>query len=178
MSNVQGLDALMRRMKAIGEPQPVLRALQLSTIQEAQALAPRRSGFLQRNILPGAVTNDYAIVKVDVPYARAIEYGGKEYDIFPKKGKVLAWATTSAGRRLSGRTRSGVKRSSTGLGGSGLNGSGGIRLAGVGVNSGALQFAPHVHHPKTKAQPYLIPGAKKATSNMGNVIVEQWNRAA
>lgn len=146
---MQGMDALLRRMKAVGEPKPLLRALQLSTIHEAQALVPRRTGLLQRRIIPGALTNDHAIVKADTPYAAPVEFGSKPHIIRPKKpGGVLAWGGS---RRLSGRLRSGAQ---------------------------ADHFATLVHHPGAKPHPYLIPGAKKATEGMSDVIVAQWNSAA
>jgi hypothetical protein len=142
------MDALLRRLKAIGEPEPLLRALQVSTIHEAQALVPRKTGLLQRRIVPGAITNGYAIVKADTPYAAPVEFGSKPHIIRPKNGRVLAWG---GHRRLSGRLRSGSK---------------------------PTNFAAFVHHPGSKAHPYLIPGAKKATAGMKDVIVSQWNSAA
>ena len=147
-SNVQGMDALLRRMKAIGEPEPLLRALQVSTVHEAQALVPRRTGLLQRRIIPGALTGGYAIVKADTPYAAPVEFGSKPHIIRPRNARVLAWGGS---RRLSGRLRSGSKPD---------------------------HFATIVHHPGSRAHPYLIPGAKKATAGMGDVIVAQWNSAA
>jgi len=98
------MDALLRRLDAIGEPKPILRALQLATIHEAQALVPRKTGHLQRNIKPGAVTNDHAIVKADTPYAAPVEFGSKPHVIRPRNARVLAWGGS---RRLSGRLRSG-----------------------------------------------------------------------
>ena len=142
------MDALIKRLHAIGEPQPLLRALQLATIHEAQALVPRKTGFLQRNIKPGAITNDHAIVKADTPYAAPVEFGSKPHIIKPKNAKVLAWGGS---RRLSGRLRSGSKPD---------------------------HFATIVHHPGSRAHPYLIPGAKKATGKLKDVIVSLWNSAA
>ena len=146
--SVEGMDALLRRMKAIGEPRPLLRALQFATIHEAQALVPRRTGLLQRRILPGALTDGFAIVKADTPYAAPVEFGSKPHIIRPRNARVLAWGGS---RRLSGRLRSGSKPD---------------------------HFAAFVHHPGSKAHPYLIPGAKKATEGMDDVIVKQWNGAA
>jgi hypothetical protein len=142
------MDALLRRLAAIGEPKPVLRALQLATIHEAQALVPRKTGLLQRRILPGAIANDHAIVKADTPYAAPVEFGSKPHIIKPKRAKVLAWGGS---RRLSGRLRSGAK---------------------------PTNFATIVHHPGSRAHPYLIPGAKKAAGKLKDVIVTQWNGAA
>jgi len=148
VSNVQGMDALLHRLDAIGEPKPLLRALQLSTIHEAQALVPRKTGLLQRRIVPGAVTNDHAIVKADTPYAAPVEFGSKPHIIKPRNARVLAWG---GARRLSGRLRSGAK---------------------------PTNFAMLVHHPGSRARPYLIPGAKKATGSLKDIIVAQWNGAA
>ncbi len=142
------MDALLRRMKAAGETQPLLRALQLSTIHEAQALVHRKTGLLQRRIIPGALTQDHAIVKADTPYAAPLEFGSKPHVIVPKHAKVLAWG---GNRRLSGRLRSGSK---------------------------PTNFAMRVNHPGNKPYPYLIPGAKKATKGMGDIIITQWNDAA
>ena len=150
MSNVQGMDALIRRMKAIGETKPVMRALQLSTIHEAQARVPRRTGLLQRRIVPGAVDKDTAIIEARTPYAAAVEYGTRPHIIRPKRAKVLAWG---GARRLSGSLRSGAK---------------------------PTNFATLVHHPGTRAKAYLIPGAKAALRKAGvtGSIVDRWNRAA
>lgn len=144
------MDALLRRLDAIGEPKPVLRALQLATIHEAQALVPRKTGHLQRNIKPGAVTETHAIVKADTPYAAPVEFGSKPHVIKPRNARVLAWGGS---RRLSGRLRSGAK---------------------------PTNFAASVNHPGSKAKPYLIPGAKKAAGKLKlkDVIVSQWNSAA
>jgi hypothetical protein len=40
-------------------------------------------------------------------------------------------------------------------------------------------FARQVNHPGTKAQPYLMPGAKKAIDEAGiDSIITAWNEAA
>lgn len=155
------MDALLRRLDAIGEPQPVLRRLQLEVISEAQALAPRRLGHLQRSIVPGEISGTHAIVKVTANYGRYVEegtglYGPKKKRIEP--GKVMAWKSggpTGGNVRLSGRSR--VKN--------------GKQVAGT-------VFAWSTEG--MKAQPYLLPGAKKAikSSGLADIIVAQWNEAA
>ena len=148
MSSVQGLDALILRLKAIGEPQPVLRAAQIKTVAEAQKLVHRRTGHLQRNIVPGSISATSAKVEARTPYAAPLERGSKPHVIRPKKAKVLAWGGP---RRLTGRLRSGAK---------------------------ATHFATIVHHPGSKPYPYLLPGAKKAVADLKDVIVKLWNSAA
>ena len=148
MSSVQGLDQLILRLKAIGEPQPVLRAAQIKTVAEAQKLVHRRTGHLQRNIVPGSISATSARVEARTPYAAPLERGSKPHVIRPKKAKVLAWGGP---RRLTGRLRSGAK---------------------------ATHFATIVHHPGSKPYPYLLPGAKKAIADLKDVIVKLWNSAA
>jgi hypothetical protein len=47
------------------------------------------------------------------------------------------------------------------------------------LGSGAYAFAKLVHHPGTKAQPFLVPSAEKALSDFGlQGIVKRWNDAA
>lgn len=149
MADVEGMDALIKRLKAIGETKPVMRALQLSTVHEAQALVHRKTGLLQRRIVPGSLTEDTAEIEARTPYAAALEKGTREYDIVPKNAKVLAWGGP---RRLSGALRSGGK---------------------------PTHFATKVHHPKTKGYPYLVPGAERAMKKAGilGTIVDRWNKA-
>ena len=147
MSNVQGMDALIRRLNAIGEAQPVLRAAQIKTVAEAQKLVHRRTGHLQRSIRPGSISTTSAKVEARTPYAASLELGAKPHIIRPKKARVLAWG---GARRLTGRLRSGAA---------------------------PTHFARLVHHPGNRPYPYLIPGAKKAIAGMKDVIVTLWNRA-
>lgn len=148
MSSVQGVDDLIRRLHAIGEPQPVLRAAQIKTVSEAQKLVHRKTGFLQRNIRPGSISATSAKVEARAPYAAPLELGAKPHIIRPKKAKVLAWG---GGRRLTGRLRSGER---------------------------PTHFARLVHHPGNKPYPYLIPGAKKAVADLKDIIVKLWNSGA
>lgn len=142
------MDALIRRMKAIGETKPLLRALQLSTVHEAQARVHRKTGLLQRRIVPGRLTDDYAEIEARTPYAASLELGARPHVIVPKRAKVLAWG---GARRLSGSLRSG---------------------------SSPTHFARKVNHPGNPPFPYLIPGAKAALSKAGiDPIVDAWNKA-
>lgn len=145
-----GFRELQARLTALGQTEPFMRALQISTISEAQKLVHRKTGFLQRNIVPGAVSKDRAVIAARTPYAAALEFGAKPHIIRPKNAKVLAWGGS---RRLTGRLRSGGK---------------------------ATHFAALVHHPGSKPYPYLIPGARRAVKSAGlrDVIVKTWNTAA
>ncbi len=157
--SIQGLSALERRLKAIGEPQPVLRALQLSVIHEAQALAPRKTGNLQRSIVPGELTNTSATVVVHANYGAYVEYGTGLYGPKHKRidpGKVMHWKGGGPAKvRLSGRSRVSKGRS---------------------IGDDVFARSTTGAH----AQPFLEPGAKRAVEKSGlkDVIVKQWNGAA
>lgn len=151
MSRVKGLPQLEARLKAIGDTSADLKRIQLATIAGAKAKVPRKTGHLGRSIVAGPLTKDTAVVQARTPYAAAVEFGTKAHDITPKKAQSLAWPADASGRRLSGRRR---------------------------TNSGRLIFAKKVHHPGTRAQPYLVPAAKAAVGDLGTVIVDRWNDAA
>jgi hypothetical protein len=144
------MDSLFKRLTAIGDTLALMKYLQASTIEEAQAnTAPnRKTGHLQRSIVRGQVNATSATVKVNVPYAASLEYGARPHIIKPKRAKVLAWGGS---RRLSGRLRSGAS---------------------------ADHFAAFVHHPGNKPYPYLIPGAKRAIEKSHEIVVKEWNGAA
>jgi len=155
------MDALTRRLKAIGEPKPILRALQIRVIHEAQALAPRKMGHLQDSIVPGELTDTHATVVVNANYGIYVEkgtglYGPKHHLIVPTKAKALHWKGGGAGKvRLSGRSRV-VK----------------------GKSLGDDVFAMSTKG--SKAQPFFEKGAKKAIqkSGLADIITPQWNGAA
>jgi hypothetical protein len=45
---------------------------------------------------------------------------------------------------------------------------------------GTVRFARRVRHPGTKAQPYMIPGAERAVSDLvlRDKVIDKWNNAA
>jgi hypothetical protein len=156
MSNVKGMPQLKRRLHAIGETEGLLRLLQLETIAGAKARVPRKTGHLARSIVAGPVSDTQATVEARTPYAAAVEFGSRPHEIVPVHKRALAWPGTAAGRRLSGRART----------------RGGQRV-------GPTIFAKRVHHPGTKAKPFLIPAAKEALRKHGvGFVVDRWNDAA
>jgi len=141
----------LRRLRAIGEPRPLLRALQHETVAQAKLLVPRKTGNLGRSIVPGSISGKSAIVEVNAKYAAFVEFPTKPHIIRPRNRKALAFPASASDARLSGRTRVGGRRI----------------------------FARVVHHPGTKAQPFLLPGARNALKTAGiDVIVSSWNGAA
>lgn len=152
MSGLIGKRQLQARFKAVGKTEVLLRQIGLRGVQEAQYTVPRRTGNLRRTIRLGDVGRDHVSIKAggsrDVGYAAAVEFGSRAHDIVPVRAKVLAWGGP---RTLGGRLRKGGK---------------------------ATHFARRVHHPGTRAQPYLGPGLKTAAEEGSDIIVEIWNGAA
>ncbi len=149
---LEGLPQLNRRLKAIGMTSGILGAIQHQAVREAKTLVPRKTGYLARSIGPGSLTRSFAIVHAHAGYAAYVELGTKGGTIIrPRRKRMLAWPAAGSAR-LSGRARSG----------------------------GAMIFARKVKRGATKAQPFLVPGAKRALEGAGfrNIITRQWNEAA
>lgn len=154
---IKGLDAYFRRINAVTGPttrHQLLGLLGLTGVAEAKKLVHRRTGNLGRTIRLGPIGNDSVEIlaggTTTVGYAAWVEFGTRPHDIVPKRAKALAWGGK---RTLSGRLASGSK---------------------------PTMFARRVHHPGTRAYPYLVPGAKAALEKAGlsEVIVQAWNQAA
>lgn len=150
---LQGATQLQHRLTAIGDTRIVLRRIQVEGVREAKLLVPRRTGNLGRTIRLGDVTANSATIIAggnrSVGYARFVEFGTRAHDIVPRNRKALAWG----GRRtLAGRLASGSR---------------------------ATNFATRVHHPGTKAKPFLIPGLLKAARmHFADAVVQAWDKAA
>lgn len=134
-----------------------MRALQISAVSQIQKAEPHKTGFLQRNTVPGAVTADHAVIEIRTPYAAAQDTGSglygpkhRKYPIRPKKGKALAWG---GARRLTGTLKRG---------------------------SSATHFARLVMHPGVKGTRFVKRGVEAAVKGAGlrDVIVKRWNDAA
>lgn len=148
---------LSPRLRALGSAdfrKGLLRRVATAGVHEAKVLVPRRTGNLDRSIRMGHVDDRSAQVLAggmrEVGYAAAVEFGTRPHTIVPKRARVLAWGGS---RRLSGTLRSGSK---------------------------PQFFAMRVHHPGTRAKPYLVPGLTNALrkSGMREGIVKAWNDAA
>jgi hypothetical protein len=153
-TQLDGAEELQRRLAAISDTRQLLGVIALRAVAEAKALVPRRTGNLGRTIRLGRVDKDSAEVlaggKLKVGYAAAVEFGTKAHVIRPRRRKALAWGGS---RTLAGGLRKGSR---------------------------ATNFATKVNHPGTRAQPYLIPGIRKALRDAGIKahIRDAWNRAA
>ena len=158
---VQGVPQLEARLRAISPRfggEKIMRNLALSTVREAKLLVPRKTGNLGRSIHIVSVSTYSATVAAGAGYAAFVEFGTRPHEITPKARKALRWAATDEGRRLTGTPRKAAQRG--GLGG--------------------VVFAKRVHHPGTRPEPFMLPGAKAAIAKGGfaKEIVAQWNGAA
>lgn len=155
MTEIIGISQLEARLARLASPSlatGITGRLGLSTVREAKILVPRKTGNLGRSIHVASTTATTSIVAASAQYAPYVEYGTRPHIITPKAKKALAWASGAAGgqfRRLSGAARVGAP----------------------------MIFARIVHHPGTRAQPFLIEGAKVAVSksDLKDVVVEAWN---
>lgn len=158
---VQGMDALQRRLRAIGDLHDPLREAQVRVIGEAKRLVPRKTGNLGRSIVPGYLRADSASVEVRANYARYVEegtglYGPRKQRIVPKNKKALRWNGGGPSKvRLSDRSRT----------------KGGVAQADAILATSVKG---------RKATPFLEPAVKKVAKDTGIIaeIVSEWNRAA
>lgn len=147
---IKGLPQLRSRFEAIKPNPQLMRNLALVAVAEQKRLVPRRTGNLGRSIGIGRVTATYAETKANAAYAAYVELGTRPHVIVPRTRKALRWPA-SGNATLSGRVRSG----------------------------GQAIFAKRVNHPGTRAQPFMVPGAKHAVETLGvEPIVKAWNDAA
>lgn len=147
---IKGLTQLRSRFEAIKPNPNLMRALALTAIREQKELVPRRTGNLARSIGLGSVTPTYAETVATANYAVFVELGTKPHVIVPRSKKALRFAP-GTGSTLAGRPRAGA----------------------------SVVFAKRVRHPGTRAKPFMVPGARRALTELGaEPIVRQWNDAA
>jgi hypothetical protein len=157
---VVGLGTLSRRLDAISGPAigtAMMVRIQARTLTAMKHHIARKTSQTSRALHPGPVSPTQATI-LGSQNALWLDRGTKPHIIRPKSKKALRWAATAAGRRLSGRPRKAAQRG--GLGG--------------------LAFAKVVHHPGTRAQPFIDASIKEAFQKSGltDVIVERWDKAA
>ncbi len=155
MADVQGYTQLQARLHAVGNVkvgEAMMKRLGLTVVREAKLIVPRKTGNLGRSIGLISVTPNSATVAATANYAGFVEFGTGAHEITPKAKKALRFAATAGGRRLSGSPRKGAD----------------------------VVFAKRVHHPGTRAHPYMVPAVRIAASKSGmtDVVVEAWNGAA
>lgn len=115
---------------------------------------------------------------INAGYAAHVEFGTRPHIIRPRRKKVLFFASDFA-----------LQRNRERLAGTGFVGAGGVRRRLSGNANAvtvrrfgtlAFQYAKVVKHPGTRAQPYLIPGAREALERVGlaDHVIRAWNDAA
>lgn len=148
--SIKGIPQLRARLEAITPNPQLMRDLALHAVAEQKRLVPRKTGNLGRSIGIGRVTTTSAETIATADYAAFVEFGTKAHTIVPRRRKALRFAAGGSAT-LSGRPRSG----------------------------GQVVFAKRVRHPGTRAQPYMVPGAKRALEKLGvDSIIKLWNDAA
>lgn len=158
MADVQGYAQLQARLHAVGGTgsASLMGRIGLQVVREAKLLVPRKTATLGRSIRVISQSPQSVTVAATAPYAAFVELGTKPHEITPNAKRALRWATSSSkGFRLTGRPSS------------------------AKGNQIGWQFATIVHHPGTRAHPYLLPAAKMVVAKMGtDEIVAAWNGAA
>ncbi len=152
---IEGYRPLQARLSAIGDTRLQMRDIGLLTVRYAKLDVRRKTGTTGRTIRLASVTEDSATVTVGGAGA-FLERGTKPHIIRARNGKALRWPARGTKTTLSGRATAAAAR-----------------------KPGAFAFARSVHHPGTKAYPFLVPAAKRALSEAGiEHIVDEWNDAA
>jgi hypothetical protein len=155
--SLEGYSQLQARLTAIGQTQDTMRQVGLATVAEAKRTVAHKTRTTSRTIRLASFSADSARVTAGGA-AVFLEDGTRPHVIRPRKAKALRWPAKGTPVTLGGRARTGAVRS---------------------LGRGAFAFAKIVHHPGTKAQPFLIPAARKAMSTFGLAgIVARWNAAA
>lgn len=154
---IEGMRPLQARLHAIGDTRGLAKQLGVSTVYEAKARVRRKTGTTGRTIRLAHYNETTALVEVGGAGAY-LERGTRPHVIRPRNGKFLRFPGKGVATTLGGRVRTGTARK---------------------LGNAAYIFAKVVHHPGTRAQPFLIPGARAAISKLGvGYFIEKWNSAA
>lgn len=180
MDGLEGATELRRRLDAVVNRSPdlVLKTWQIDTVAKAKAntLVFSKTRTLSRSIRPGDLNVEAGSATVTAGgtethgYARYVEEGTRPHIIKPKVKKALFFGSQQA---LSSRAGSGAIL--------GRRQTGAVNAATVRkYGTLAFQYAKVVHHPGTKAQPYLKPAAEAALTELGieRTVTVVWNKGA
>lgn len=155
-----GDEQFHRRLVALqGLGKPVLGLVAARAVAEQKRLVPRKTGNLGRSIHVERVTAREAFTVASEAYGPHVEFGTRPHVIRPKNRRYLRFPAAGVPTTLAGRVRTGSARA---------------------LGAGAFVFAKIVHHPGTKAQPFMLPGAKKAldAARLKDIVIRVWNNAA
>lgn len=159
-ASLVGEEQLEARLRALAsQGKPIMGLVGLTAVREQKRLVPRKTANLARSIHLERTTPREAITVASASYARAVEFGTRPHDIRPRKARALRFPGSGTSTTLAGRVRTGSARA---------------------LGNAAFVFAKAVRHPGTKAQPFMLPGARRAIAlaNIKGIIVSAWNKAA
>lgn len=157
---ITGERALHLRLQALAKQgKPIMGLVGMTAIREQKRLVPRKTANLARTIHLEGVTAREAHTVASATYAAHVEFGTRPHEIRPRKARALRFPGSGVPTTLGGRVRTGAARA---------------------LGNGAFVFAKVVRHPGTKAQPYMVPGARRALEIAGikDILIRAWNRAA
>lgn len=166
-AEIKGIPQLRARLDAIKPNINLMKKLALSAVREQKLLVPRKTSTLSRTIHIGAVTPTHAETIASANYAAYVEQGTgkfgpkrKKYEIKPREGRIGRHGRPAALKFAAAGTTP--------------------RLSGTPRKGGRVKFARRVMHPGSRAQPFMVPGAKNAVAKSGlkTIIVTAWNKAA
>ena len=160
MAVIIGLNALDARLRAIASPEMrrgFMGRLTLRTEAAMKRRIPRKTSTTSRSIHHGQITETKAEI-IGNRNVIWLDTGTRPHIIRPVRRKALRWAAQPQGRRLSGAPRKAAQRG----------------------EFGGVRFATVVHHPGTRAQPYIDASVREALtkSDLADIIIERWNGAA
>lgn len=167
-----GYTQLRARIAAISGPNlgpALMKTLGMATVCEAKLLVPRKTGNLARSIHVANATPTSVDVIAATSYARYVERGTGPHEITPNAKKALAFASQGIVNERFGPQPSIFRLS------------GSIRVGALRkFGNAAFIVVKKVHHPGTRAHPFLMPGAQAAAAKSGlrDRIVAAWNDAA
>ena len=161
------LQARLRALQGVSG-RPLLQKMVPIVVREARLAAPKKTGDLQNSIQPGAISNTQAEIIAHANYAGDVEFGTRPHEITPNAKKALAFASQGITTQRFG-------------GGAILK----FQLSGLltaasqrRYGNAAFVVVKSVHHPGTRANPFMATGLRKAVAASGGlaeIIVKAWN---
>ncbi len=149
MGDLKGYEETVARFRAMGSVDTGLARQFGAAMVREQKLLVHRKTGTTARTIHISNVTERSVTTQAAAAAVYLERGTRPHVIRPRVAKVLAWGGP---RRLTGALRKGAK---------------------------ATNFAKLVHHPGSKAYPFMLPGALKALAQVGfgRAAIDAWNRA-
>lgn len=168
---LKGYTALSARLKAVQGSNigpKLMRTLGMAAVREQKKLVHRKTGNLARTIHLERVSATSATTVASATYAGFVERGTAAHEITPRAKKALSFASQGIVNERFGPQKSIFRLTGT------------IRTGAVRkFGNAAFIVVKKVHHPGTKAYPFMVPGAQAAIHNAdAGDIIAAWNSAA